>query len=269
MPYFLIQSESTMRLIFFFGMLVVMASWEWLFPRRALTESKLKRWTSNLSITIINSILVKILFPTAVIGVALYAEHNQMGLFNHLVITNYWIDVIASVIILDLVIYLQHVMFHAVPIFWRFHRMHHVDLDVDVTTGVRFHPLEIILSLFIKFAAVILLGAPALAVVIFQILLNSTSMFNHGNVRLPLSLDKIIRWVIVTPDMHRVHHSDISFETNSNYGFNLSIWDRLFGTYRNQPHLGHLKMELGLKTIRQKKYCVNLAGMLWLPFKKG
>lgn len=268
MPYLLIQSDSSLRLAFFFSVLVVMAVWEWLAPRRTLMVSKSKRWTSNLTITIINSILVRIFFPTAVIGVALYAEHNEIGLFNNNVTTYYWIAVIASVIILDFVIYLQHIMFHAVPLFWRFHRVHHVDLDIDVTTGVRFHPLEIILSLFIKFGAVVLIGAPALSVVIFQILLNTTSMFSHGNVRLPLIIDKFMRLVFVTPDMHRVHHSDIPAETNSNYGFNLSIWDRLFGTYKNQPEHGHKHMGIGVKSIRQNKYCVNLAGMLWLPFKR-
>lgn len=266
MPLVLGQTGIPIQLSFFFGILILMAIWEGLAPRRPLTVSKTKRWVSNLSITFINSILIRILFPTAAIGVAFYAQQNHLGLFNSKFFVNSLFPVLFSVMILDFVIYLQHVMFHAIPLFWRVHRMHHVDLDFDVTTGVRFHPIEILLSLFIKFGAIILIGAPILAVIIFQILLNATSMFNHGNVRLPLILDNIIRWIIVTPDMHRVHHSDIPSETNSNFGFNLSIWDRIMGTYKDQPKLGHEQMVIGIKTIRENKYCLNLLGMLWLPF---
>ncbi len=231
-----------------------------------MSVSKAKRWISNLLIVFIDSAIIRLLFPTAAVGVALYAQQNNIGLFNHISYLNYWLAVIASVVILDLTIYLQHVLFHAIPLFWRVHRMHHIDLDFDVTTGVRFHPVEITLSMLIKFCVIILVGAPALGVMIFEIILNATSMFNHGNVRMPFRLDKIIRLIIVTPDMHRVHHSDIPNETNSNFGFNFSIWDRIFGTYSSQPRLGHEKMTIGIKEIREFKYCINLLGMLWVPF---
>lgn len=260
------QTEILIQFGFFFGILIVMALWEWVAPKRPLTISKLQRWISNLSLAFLNILLVRILFPSAAVGAAIYAQQNHVGLFNAQLALGPWLAVIASVIILDFAIYLQHVMFHAIPIFWRIHRMHHVDLDFDVTTGLRFHPLEMLLSLFIKFGVIMLIGAPVLGVMIFQILLNATSMFNHGNVRMPFFVDKIIRWIIVTPDMHRVHHSDIPTETNSNFGFNLSIWDRIMGTYREQPQLGHEKMTIGLQTIRDQKYCANLLSMLWVPF---
>lgn len=262
------KTEMIIRLSFFFGTLIVMSIWEWLFPKRHLTVSKLKRWLNNIAIIFVNSFVVRLFFPAALVGVAYYTEQHHYGLFN-LVTMNYWLAIIISVILLDFTIYLQHVMFHAVPIFWRIHRMHHVDLDIDVTTGVRFHPIEIVISLCIKFAAVILMGAPVLAVIIFEILLNSITMFNHSNISIPHSVDNLIRKVIVTPDMHRVHHSDIPYETNSNFGFNLSIWDRLCGTYQPQPSLGHEKMVIGIKEIRDAKYCINLLGMLILPFIKG
>lgn len=260
------QIEIIVRLSFFVGILFLMFTWELLAPKRKLTISKAKRWINNLAIVVIDSAFVRLLFPAAAIGVAFYAQENKLGLFNHIPHFNHELAIVVSVIILDFAIYLQHVMFHAIPLFWRIHRMHHIDLDFDVTTGVRFHPIEILLSLFIKFGVIILLGAPALSVLIFEILLNATSMFNHGNVRMPFILDRALRWIIVTPDMHRVHHSDIPNETNSNFGFNFSIWDRVLGTYSAQPRLGHEKMTVGIKTIREVKYCVNLLGMLWVPF---
>ena len=176
------------------------------------------------------------------------------------------ISVVMSVVVLDFIIYAQHVLMHKIPVFWRLHRVHHVDLDFDVTTGGRFHPVEIVLSMLIKFGSILLLGAPAVAVVIFEVLLNATAMFNHSNVRLPLAVDSILRLFLVTPDMHRVHHSALRMETDSNYGFNLPWWDRLFGTYRAQPRAGHRAMTIGLENIREQKLCVNLVGMLKLPF---
>jgi len=172
-------------------------------------------------------------------------------------------------VLMDLVIYLQHVMVHAVPLLWRLHRVHHADLDYDVTTGARFHPLEIILSLLIKFAVILLLGPPLVAVVIFEVLLNATAMFNHGNVSLPPAVDRWIRWLLVTPDMHRVHHSIEDDETNSNFGFNLPWWDRLLGTYRAQPRSGHQGMVIGIRTFRETRQCVSLPGMLKIPFSGG
>lgn len=257
--------EIITRLSCFFGALIILGIWEVIAPKRKWSASKLKRWLSNLSIVAINTAIIRLFFPAAAVGVALFAAQQKWGLLNHYSLP-YWFSVLISVVILDLVIYIQHVIFHAIPIFWRVHRVHHVDLDFDVTTGVRFHPIEIVLSLFIKFAAIILLGAPALGVIIFEILLNVVVMFNHGNIRMPLFIDRVIRWVIVTPDMHRVHHSMEVDETNSNFGFSFSIWDRVFGTYRRQPRAGHVAMTIGIKSIRDHKFCVDLLGMLWLPF---
>ncbi len=254
------------RLGVFFAILFLMFFWELLAPKRQVSVSKAKRWINNLLIVFIDSAIIRLLFPTAAVGAALYAQQNNLGLLNYILHLNSWLAVIASVIILDLAIYLQHVLFHAIPPFWRVHRVHHIDLDFDVTTGVRFHPIEITLSMLIKFCVIILVGAPVLGVMIFEILLNAISMFNHGNVRMPFTLDKLLRLIIVTPDMHRVHHSDIPDETNSNFGFNFSIWDRVFGTYSSQPRLGHAKMIIGIKSIREFKYCINMLGMLWVPF---
>ena len=203
---FMLHHEAALRLGFFFGMLALMALWEVLAPRRALTTSKAVRWASNLGIVVLNSVLLRLLFPAAAVGVAALAAQRGWGLLNNLV-PPYWLAVTLSVVALDFAIYLQHVMFHAVPALWRLHRMHHADLDFDVTTGARFHPIEIILSMLIKFAALLVLGPPAVAVMIFEVLLNATAMFNHGNVRLPAALDRALRWLVVTPDMHRVHHS--------------------------------------------------------------
>ncbi|MDX1698011.1 MAG: sterol desaturase family protein, partial [Thiohalobacterales bacterium] len=207
----------------------------------------------------------RLLFPAAAVGVALYAQSRGWGLLNLLDMPA-WLAIVIAVVLLDLAIYVQHFTFHAVPLLWRLHRVHHADLDFDVTTGARFHPIEIILSMLIKFGVIILLGAPVLAVVIFEVLLNATSMFNHGNVRIPRALDRLIRLFIVTPDMHRVHHSHRDYETNSNFGFNLSCWDRLFGTYRDQPVDGHTGMVIGIDTWRDPAHCVRLPGLLLLPF---
>jgi len=199
------------------------------------------------------------------VGVALVAEAHGLGLFNVLPLPA-WIGVVASVILLDLAIYFQHVLFHAVPVLWRLHRMHHADLDIDVSTGLRFHPIEILLSMVIKLAVVIALGAPAIAVLIFEVLLNATSMFNHSNVHIPERLDGVVRWFVVTPDMHRVHHSIVARETNSNFGFNLPWWDRLFGTYRAQPAAGHEAMKIGIEQFRDPRE-LRLDRMLLQPFR--
>ncbi|MBI1942358.1 MAG: sterol desaturase family protein [Betaproteobacteria bacterium] len=243
-----------------------MAAWEIAAPRRALTVSKSARWTANLGIVVLNSVIVRLLFPAAAVGVALYAEAHGWGLFNAYALPA-WVAIVASVVALDLAIYLQHVLFHAVPALWRLHRMHHADLDFDVTTGARFHPLEIVLSMLIKLAAIAALGAPAAAVLAFEILLNALSMFNHGNVRIPERVDLLLRRVVVTPDMHRVHHSIERDETDSNFGFNLSLWDRLFGTYRQQPRAGHEAMTIGIPGFRDPGDCASLAGMLAIPFR--
>ena len=263
---FVMANEKAIRMGVFFGILGLMALWEILAPRRALTVSKAVRWVNNLGIVFFNSFLVWLIFPVLAVGMASFASNQGWGIFNYFELP-FWFVVIASVVIMDFVIYLQHVMVHAVPALWRLHRVHHADLDFDVTTGARFHPLEIILSMLIKFATIAVLGPPVLAVVIFEVVLNGTAMFNHSNVRLPLGIDRVLRWLVVTPDMHRVHHSVEDDEANSNFGFNLPWWDRLFGTYRDQPRAGHEGMTIGIHKYREVKQVAWLPGMLLLPFK--
>ncbi|MEX0936850.1 MAG: sterol desaturase family protein [Pirellulales bacterium] len=241
-----------------------MALWELLAPRRRLSTRKPLRWGSNLGLVFLNSFLLRLVAPVGAVGVALFAEATGWGLFQTIDLP-YWITVMGSVLLLDLAIYLQHVMFHAVPLFWRLHMVHHADLDFDVTTGLRFHTIEILLSFGIKAGVILLLGTPAVAVLIFEVLLNATSMFNHSNVRMPLIVDRIVRWLVVTPDMHRVHHSHYANETNSNFGFNLPWWDRLFGTYRDQPADGHTGMAIGLSQFPDERRTERLHWMLWLP----
>lgn len=242
-------NEISLRLGAFLGVLAVMALWEHVAPRRPLSASRWQRWSSNLGLVAIDAVLLRVLRPLAAVGAAIVAAEQGWGLFHVLAVPP-GIAVLVSVVVLDLAIYLQHVVFHKVPLLWRLHRVHHTDVDLDATSGVRFHPFEIVLSLLIKMAIIVALGAPAVAVIVFEVLLNATAMFNHANVRLPGAVDRVLRAVIVTPDMHRVHHSVHRDETDSNYGFNLSLWDRLFGTYREQPRDGHLGMTIGLTEFR-------------------
>ncbi len=258
--------ETTIRLIFFFGVLGLMAIWEVKRPRRKLTVSKLTRWANNLGLVFLNSFILRLLFPAAAIGVAAFANEHGWGLFNYYSVP-FILAILLTVIALDFIIYLQHVLVHAVPALWRLHRVHHADRDYDVTTGARFHPIEIILSMLIKFATIIVLGAPVVAVIIFEVVLNAMAMFNHGNVKLPKNIDSLLRRFVVTPDMHRVHHSVEDDETNSNFGFNLSIWDRIFGTYREQPRAGHEAMIIGIHKFSDNKDVAWISGMLTLPFK--
>jgi sterol desaturase/sphingolipid hydroxylase (fatty acid hydroxylase superfamily) len=260
-----VQNEMVIRLSFFFGIFAVMALWELVAPRRALTVSKAVRWANNLGLVFFNSFILRLIFPAAAVGMAAFASEQGWGIFNYYDVSPVF-AVVASVVAMDLIIYLQHIMVHAVPVLWRLHRVHHADLDFDVTTGARFHTLEIILSMLIKFATIAVLGPPVVAVVIFEVVLNAMAMFNHSNVRLPLGLDRILRRVVVTPDMHRVHHSVEDDEANSNFGFNLPWWDRLFGTYRDQPRAGHENMSIGIHTYRDPALVSWLHGMLWLPF---
>lgn len=262
---FVANNETIIRISFFVGILLVMAIWEIIAPRRALTVSKAVRWANNLGLVFLNTFVLRVLFPAAATGVALLAIEQQWGLFNQFD-APIWFAVLASVVIMDLVIYLQHVMVHAVPVLWRLHRVHHADLDYDVTTGARFHTFEIILSMLIKFATIILLGPPVVAVIIFEVVLNAMAMFNHGNVGLPKKLDTLLRWFIVTPDMHRVHHSVEDDETNSNFGFNLSWWDRSLGTYRDQPRAGHEGMTIGIRGFRKPEEASWITGMMAMPF---
>ena len=259
------EHESGIRLGFFFGVLAAMVLWEWLAPRRRLTVGKSLRWSSNLGIVFIDTLALRLLLPLTATGMAWLAQGRGWGILNNLSLPP-GLKIALAVAALDLIIYLQHAMFHAIPAFWRLHMVHHTDLDFDVTTGVRFHPVEILLSMGIKLAAIVVLGPSALAVILFEVLLNGTSMFNHGNVRLPLWIDRVLRLFVVTPEMHRVHHSVLMRETNSNYGFNLPWWDRLLGTYRAQPAAGHEGMTIGLGYFRDPRR-LTLPRLLLLPFR--
>lgn len=263
---FVIQYEKEIRVGFFFGMLALVGLWELVAPRRALTVSKTLRWANNLGLVFFNSFIVRLVFPIAAIGVAVTAQENNWGLLNAIEMP-VGVAAVLAIVIMDLVIYIQHVMVHAIPLLWRLHRVHHADPDYDVTTGSRFHTLEIILSMGIKFCTIVLLGPPVFAVIIFEIILNATAMFNHGNIRLNASVDKVLRLFLVTPDMHRVHHSVEDDETNSNFGFSLPWWDRIFGTYREQPRAGQEGMTIGIHKFKNTKDVSWITGMLILPFK--
>ena len=245
-------NEPAVRMGAFATVLIMMIVWEMAAPRRRLGVPRGERWLSNFAIVALDVAVVRLLFPIAAVGAALVAETYGWGVFRVLDAPA-WLAVIGSLIVLDLAIWAQHVVFHRIPVLWRLHRMHHSDVDIDVTTALRFHPIEIALSMLIKMTVVVLLGAPAVAVVLFEVILNGMAMFNHGNVCLPAPLDRALRAAVVTPDFHRVHHSVHPEETNSNYGFNLSIWDRLFGTYRAQPRDGHEAMTIGLDRFRASR----------------
>lgn len=260
----LLPNEPFIRLGVFLTVLMAMVLWEILAARRPQRIHRLGRWPSNLMIVVLDTLAVRLVFPVAAVGAALIAAEQGWGLLN-LITLPAWLSILLAVLVLDMAIYFQHRLFHKVPWLWRLHRMHHADLEFDVTTGLRFHPLEIVLSMAIKVSVVFALGAPALAVVIFEVLLNATSLFNHGNVRLPRWLDRKLRLFVVTPEMHRVHHSIIRRETDSNFGFNLPWWDRLFRTYRDQPEKGHLGMTIGIEYFRTERD-LRLDRMLIQPF---
>ncbi len=245
----LLSNEGTIRLAFFLGILIAMAIWELAAPKRRIEIPRVIRWSNNLGVVVLDTIIVRLTFPIVAVGLALLAQENGWGLFN-IIDVPIWLAIIVSIAVLDLAIYTQHVVFHAVPMLWRLHRMHHADQAIDVTTGLRFHPIEIILSMGIKLFVVFLLGPPAVAVLIFEVVLNGMAMFNHSNIRLPKKFDAILRLFVVTPDMHRVHHSINPKETDSNFGFNLPWWDRIFGTYIAQPKKGHDDMIIGIEQFR-------------------
>lgn len=257
--------EPAIRLAVFMGVFAVVALWEGLAPRRDARFSRGQRWPHNLGLLALDSLVVRLLVPGAAIGLAIAGEARGWGLINAAGLPG-WAAILLAIVLLDLAIYFQHVMFHAVPALWRLHRVHHSDLDFDVTTGTRFHPIEILLSTLIKMAAVVAIGAPAVAVLAFEVLLNATAMFNHANGKLPGSIDRWLRLLVVTPDMHRVHHSVIHNETNSNFGFNVPWWDRLFGTYRAQPAAGHEAMTIGVDAFRTPAD-LRLDRLLLQPFR--
>ena len=242
--------EPMLRLGSFLAIFTLMALWELAAPRRTPRFSRAKRWPHNLALLCVDVAVLRIVAPGAAIAVAVAGETHGWGILNaaHL---SPWLAVPLAVLFLDLAIYFQHVTLHAVPVLWRLHRVHHTDLDFDVTTGTRFHPVEILLSTGFKCAAVAAVGAPAFAVLAFEMLLNATAVFNHSNARMPATLDRALRWLVVTPDMHRVHHSVLHNESSSNFGFNSPWWDRLFGTYRAQPANGHDVMTIGVDAFRE------------------
>lgn len=263
----LLSHELLVRLSAFASVFTVMALWEALAPRRAQAVSRARRWPNNLGIVVIDTMLVRVLFPTTAVGIAFLAESKGWGLF-HVSGLPVWVAVVLGVVLLDLAIYLQHVLVHAVPVLWRLHRMHHADLEFDVTTGTRFHPIEILLSMVLKILVITALGAPPAAVLVFEVMLNAMALFNHSNVKLRAGLDNALRLFVVTPDMHRIHHSVVPCETNSNFGFNLSLWDRLFGTYRAEPSAGQVGMTIGIERFRDVSE-QRLDRMLTQPFREG
>jgi len=256
--------EGLLRLSVFAGLLLGLILLESLFPRKARTQTRLRRWVTNLMIVVIDSLLLRLIFPIIAVGAAIWAQQKGWGLFN-LWDGPLWAELILAIVFLDGLIYLQHVLSHRIPALWALHKVHHTDRDLDVTSALRFHPVEIIFSMAYKMFWVIILGPSAAAIIIFEVLLNGSAMFNHANLRLPLWLDKVLRLIIVTPDMHRVHHSIIESETNSNYGFFLSIWDRFGRTYRPQPKAGHDDMIIGLSE-HQTESPASLSWSLALPF---
>ena len=261
----IINHEPAVRFAAFFVIFAALALAEGALPRRTAQVGKSKRWTANLGILVVDIVLVRALLPTAAVGIAFYGQSHGMGLLNATPLPHV-VEVALAVVLLDLAIYAQHVVFHSVPMLWRLHRAHHADLDFDLTTGLRFHPIEILLSMVIKAVVILLLGAPPLAVLIFEIALNATAMFSHSNIRLPRVADRYVRLLLVTPDMHRVHHSINRDETDSNFGFNFSFWDRVFRTYRAQPRDDHEAMVIGIPAFRDERRCATITGILSIPF---
>ena len=260
------DAEVLVRLSTFAGLFAVFAVWELLAPRRTQHHSRSVRWLNNLAIMVLNGLIVRLGIPLAAVGTAIVAQDQSLGLLNQVSLPA-WFAMVVAILALDLILYLQHLVFHHVDFLWRLHRMHHADLEVDVTTGLRFHPIEIVLSMAIKMAAVLVLGAPVVAVIAFEVLLNASSLFNHANIRIPEKMDRILRYFIVTPDMHRVHHSVVRQETDSNFGFNVPWWDYLFGTYRASPQAGHIGMKVGVEYFRTARD-LWLDHLLLQPFRK-
>ncbi len=262
---FIQTHETEVRLASFAGLLILFSGLEAVFPKKKRVQARLGRWFTNISLSLLSNILLRILFQVTAIGTALFAASKGWGLLN-LVLLPFWIELLIALILLDLAIYWQHVLTHKIPVLWRLHKVHHADRDIDASSGVRFHPVEIVLSLLYKMMVILLLGPSAIAVLLFEIILNGSALFNHANIKLPKSVDRVLRLLIVTPDMHRVHHSVLNEETNSNFGFNLSVWDRIFGSYRDQPKLGHDDMTIGLAEYQSVKPS-TIVWSLSLPFR--
>ncbi|OOE80071.1 hypothetical protein BZG72_12970 [Salinivibrio sp. PR6] len=258
--------EAGFRLSLFVAVLAVMLVAEWRWPKRKLTRTRRERWSGNILLTVFNTLTLRVLAPVSAVGAANLAAASGFGIFNQFSLPE-WIAVLVTLVVMDMAIWYQHKLFHQIPWLWRLHLVHHADMDIDVTTGARFHTVEIWLSMAIKCVLVALLGAPVVAVIVFETLLSGMAMFNHSNVRLPKRLDAWLRRVIVTPDMHRVHHSTRFHECNANYGFNLSCWDRWFNSYVPQPRKGHQGMRIGLNEVGQVTDASRVWGMLRLPLR--
>ncbi len=262
----LAETPLSLRLGIFVCVFSLLAFWEWKAPRRSSGLGRAARWPANVGLTAVNTLALRLLFPLGAIGVAQIAQQRGIGVLNWLVIPE-WIGIALSVVLLDFAVWGQHLLAHRLPSFWRLHQVHHADLHMDITTGTRFHTLEILLSQLFKVVVILSLGAPATAVLVFEVLLNATAMFNHANIRVPRWLDSLLRLLIVTPDMHRIHHSVLPQETNSNYGFCLSWWDYAFSSYRAHPQAGHELMTIGQARLRDPKQTNRLVSMLKLPFR--
>lgn len=257
--------EPWLRVGSFAAVLLLMVAAETFHPRRRYSQTRLSRWSNNLGLAVLNTLSLRLIFPLTAVQWALYCESQGWGLLNRWALAPGW-TIVTSLLVLDWAIYWQHRLFHVIPVFWRLHRLHHTDLDIDTTTAIRFHPLEMLLSMALKMMIIVTLGAPAITVLLFEVLLNASAMFNHANFYLPPRLDRALRWILVTPDMHRVHHSILREETDSNFGFNLPWWDRLFGSYREQPAAGHEAMTIGLKEFRDPRQ-LAFGYLLIQPFR--
>ena len=268
MAEWLIRNESAVRLSVFMVLFAVLAAFELRHPARQPGGRQSVRWAANLGLAFLGAFFIRFAFPAAAVGFGAFAQAHGLGMLR-LWNPDPTVAIVASIVMLDLAIYFQHIVFHFVPALWRFHRVHHADTEFDVTTAMRFHPIELLMSMAIKGLLICLIGPPVVAIMVFEVLLNASSLFTHANLRLPEKLDRLLRLAIVTPDMHRIHHSIERAETNSNFGFNISVWDRLFGTYRREAKLDQASMPLGVGELRDPRRAAGLVGMLALPFQRS
>lgn len=267
MEEYITNNINTIRVSFFIVIFFILTIVEYLIPRRELLLSKIQRWSNNFALLVLDILIIKLIFPLTLISISLYTQENTIGLLHYFNFS-FYVNIIIGIVLLDLIIYWQHRLFHKINFFWIFHRVHHSDMDYDITTGFRFHPIELLFSMIIKITSVFLFGIPLIAVIIFEIILNSLALFNHSNIQLSKRIDTILRKFIVTPDMHRIHHSINNDELNSNFGFNISIWDRLFNSYVNEPKQCYKDIIIGLKNLQDKHKTVLLFSILKMPFIK-